>query len=64
MQEKKRKNKTSNTYCDTNEGSFYHYYDSDHYYDSVFPLHFIVLLSMKNSVGNILLSLFLFIVAS
>ena len=46
MQEKKRKNKTSNTYCDANECSFYHYYES------VFSLHFIVFISMKNSVGK------------
>ena len=28
-----------------------HFY---HYYDSVFPLHFVVFISMKNSVGKIL----------
>ena len=57
MQENKIKNKTSNTYCDTNECSFYHYYDS------VFPLYFIVFISMKNSVGKILPSWFLFMAA-
>ena len=54
---KETKNKTSNTYCDTNECSFYHYYDS------VFPLHFIVFISMKNSVSKILPSWFLFMAA-